>query len=72
MGALPGSTSFPAVLVGSDMELNKTKIKNKSRLRNKIQKRSEDEESNTDLDVEPRVVLTPVNRVKFDLVGRNS
>ena len=42
------------------MELNKTKIKNKSRLRNKAQKRSEDEESNADLAVEPRIVLTPV------------
>ena len=42
------------------MEINKTKPKTKSRLRNKAQKRSEDEESNADLDVEPRVVLTPV------------
>ena len=60
VGALPGSTSFPAVLVGSSMEMNKNKNKNKIRLRNEVQKRSEDEESNVDLEVEPRVVLTPV------------
>ena len=55
------------------MEINKTKIKHKTRLRNKVQKRSEDEESNADLEVEPRVVLTPVKAqsIKFDLVGRN-
>ena len=57
MGALPGSTSLPAVLVGPDMENLKSKIlKTKSKSKSK----SDEEEMGMEMENEPRVVLTPL------------
>ena len=59
VGALPGSTYFPAVLVGPNMENLKSKIlksKSKSISKSKI----DEEEMGVEMETEPRVVLTPL------------